>query len=72
MQSVEIKSEARRFAMQSMLHRPNPYPVDKIVYLDDDQFSYKYFLTGQFDEEGRMKVLQAQQNDQKRSLDPAE
>ena len=31
--------------------------IDDIVYLDEDIHSYKYFLTGKFDEEARKKEI---------------
>jgi len=36
-------------------------PLNKIVYLDEDLYTYKYFMTGKFDDEGRKQSILAQQ-----------
>ena len=40
-----------------MKRRPDAVSVDKIVYLDEDIHTYKYFMTGDFDEEARAKMI---------------
>ena len=35
--------------------RKDEVSIDEIVYLDEDIHSYKYFLTGKFDEEARKR-----------------
>jgi hypothetical protein len=34
--------------------------IHDIVYLEDDKFTYEYFLTGKFDVQAREKELRAQ------------
>ena len=55
------KSTTMRFAAESMKRRPDQVPLEKIVYLDEDLHTYKYFMTGQFDEEQRKKEIMLQQ-----------
>ena len=49
-----------------MKRRPDPVSIDDIVYLDEDLHTYKYFMTGEFDEEQRKKDMQAQQEEVQR------
>jgi hypothetical protein len=46
-----------------MKRRPDPVSIDDIVYLDEDLHTYKYFMTGQFDEEARKRDMHAQQEE---------
>ena len=63
------KADARRFAEDAMKRRPDAVSVDQIVYLDEDIHTYKYFMTGKFDEEARKQMILAQQAEaQKREL----
>jgi len=40
------KKQVRLFAEDAMKRRPDPVHLDKIVYLDEDLHTYKYFMTG--------------------------
>ena len=51
------KKETRRFAEEAMKRRPDKSSLQDIVYLDEDLHSYKYFLTGEFDEAARKKAI---------------
>ena len=51
------KHEARLFAEEAMKRRPDAVSVDQIVYLDEDIHTYKYFMTGKFDEEARKQMI---------------
>ena len=53
------KSDARRFAEEAMKRRPEAVSIDQIVYLDEDLHTYKYFMTGEFDEEARKQMIAA-------------
>ena len=44
------KFKIREFAKEAMKKRPEAVPIDDIVYLDGDLHTYKYFMTGEFDE----------------------
>lgn len=54
------KAEARKFAEDSMKRRPDAVAVEQIVYLDEDIHTYKYFMTGKFDEDARKQMIMAQ------------
>ena len=41
-----IKNTAKRFTEQAIKRRPDQVPIEQIVYLDEDLYTYKYFLTG--------------------------
>lgn len=51
-----------------MRRRPDNVPLEEIVYLDEDLHTYKYFMTGKFDEEARKKELIASQAEAQRLL----
>ena len=51
------KEEARRFVSEAVKRRPGNVPIERIVYLDDDLHTYTYFMTGDFDEEARDKMI---------------
>ena len=55
------KEKVKKFAEEAMRRRPDNVPLEEIVYLDEDLHTYKYFLTGRFDEEARKKEIMAQQ-----------
>ena len=55
------KKAQRRFVEESIRHRPDEVALEEIVYLDEDLHTYKYFMTGKFDEELRKKEIMAQQ-----------
>ena len=44
-----------------MKRKKDAVPIEEIVYLDEDLHTYKYFMTGQFDETARKKEIMAQQ-----------
>lgn len=44
-----------------MKRRPDAVALEEIVYLDEDLHTYKYFMTGQFDEKDRKQKIAAQQ-----------
>ena len=46
--------------MEAMQRRPEAVSLEKIVYLDEDLHTYKYFMTGQYDEEARKQMIAAQ------------
>ena len=54
------KNQIKEFAAKAMQRKPGDLPVQEIVYLDEDLHTYKYFLTGVFDEEARKKEIRAQ------------
>ena len=62
------KEEAKKFAMAAMARKPDAVSIDNILYLDEDLHTYKYFLTGNFDEEARKKEIQAQQAEAQKGL----
>ena len=43
-----------------MARRPDPVSIEQIVYLDEDLHTYKYFMTGEFDEDARKQAIMAQ------------
>ena len=45
---------------EGIVKRRDEVSIDDIVYLDEDIHSYKYFLTGKFDEDARKKYIQDQ------------
>lgn len=47
----------KEFTDESLRKRPDAVKNNDIVYLDADEFTYKYFLTGRFDEEARKKHI---------------
>ena len=51
------KVKNREFAKEAMKRRPEAVPIDDIVYLDGDLHTYKYFMTGEFDEQARQKEI---------------
>lgn len=53
----------KEFATAAMQRRPDPVSIEDIVYLDEDLHTYKYFMTGQFDEEARKREIQAHQEE---------
>lgn len=46
MQESAEKKKAKRFVSDAIKHKPDDVHVDKIVYLDEDLHTYKYFMTG--------------------------
>ena len=62
MQESAEKKKAKRFVSDAIKHKPDDVHVDKIVYLDEDLHTYKYFMTGQFDEDARKNEIKAQQD----------
>lgn len=56
------KKKAKLFVSDAIKHKPEKVIVDKIVYLDEDLHTYKYFMTGQFDEDARKNEIKAQQD----------
>ena len=57
MQDSADKKQAKMFVLDALKSRPDREQVDKIVYLDEDLHTYKYFMTGQFDEDARKKEI---------------
>ena len=57
MHNASDKKETRRFAEEAMRRRPDKVSLQDIVYLDEDLHTYKYFLTGEFDEAARKKAI---------------
>ena len=57
------RNRNKEFAKDAMKRRPDPVSIEEIVYLDEDLHTYKYFMTGQFDEEARKKEIQAHQEE---------
>ena len=51
--------KSRLFAEEAMKKRKDHVPIEEIVYLDQDLHTYKYFMTGQFDETARKKDIMA-------------
>ena len=51
------KLEVRRYVADTLRHRPDNVPIEQIVYLDDDLPTFTYFMTGEFDEEAREKMI---------------
>ena len=47
-------------------------PLEKIVYLDEDLHTYKYFMTGQFDEEARKNAIMQQQAEAQKAANQSE
>ena len=45
MDSAE-KKQAKMFASDAIKRRKDEVQLDKIVYLDEDLHTYKYFMTG--------------------------
>lgn len=54
------KKQVRAFAEEAMRRRPDQVALEEIVYLDEDLHTYKYFMTGSFDEQARKKEIRAQ------------
>lgn len=38
---------------EAITRKSDTVSIDKIVYLDEDLHTYKYFMTGEFDEKAR-------------------
>lgn len=60
------RQQKKEFAQAAMKRRPDPVSIEDIVYLDEDLHTYKYFMTGEFDEEARKKEIHAQQMEAQR------
>jgi len=61
MRDSSEKKRIRDFAESAMRRRPDKVSIEKIVYLDEDLQTYKYFMTGDFDEKARRDDKLAQQ-----------
>ena len=46
---------------QALLSMKAESSIHDIVYLEDDKYTYEYFLTGKFDAQAREKELRTQQ-----------
>ena len=57
MQESAEKKQAKLFVSDAIRRKADEVHVDKIVYLDEDLHTYKYFMTGQFDEAARKKEI---------------
>ena len=60
--SAERRKLTKKFAADAMKRRPDAVGIEEIVYLDEDLHTYKYFMTGEFDESQRKKEIVAQQS----------
>ena len=54
----EVKTIRDKLVRDGVKRRRDEVSINEIVYLDEDIHSYKYFLTGKFDEEARKKYIQ--------------
>ena len=46
-----------KLVREGVARRRDEVSIENIVYLDEDIHSYKYFLTGKFDEDARKKYI---------------
>ena len=49
----------KQFVDHAIARYPDKVAIDDIVYLDADQHTYKYFMTGDFDAEARDRDIAA-------------
>ena len=66
MKDKELLQQKKQFAEEAMKRRPDAVPIDKIVYLDEDFHTFKYFMTGNYDEEARRRDIDAHNAEAKR------
>ena len=50
----------KQFVDHAIARYPDKVAIDDIVYLDADQHTYKYFMTGDFDAQARDRDIAAQ------------
>lgn len=67
MQKSASKAEAKEFAKKAIQRKPDKVSIHDIVYLDEDLYTYKYFMTGEFDEAARKQAILAQQAEAQRA-----
>ena len=52
--------KVKQFVDHATARYPDKVAIDDIVYLDDDQHTYKYFMTGKFDAEAKARDIATQ------------